>query len=452
MSEPRRSRVPLVMVALILAGAGVASSVASNTNSATLPTGLRTSGAIESAALYCTGFTGHSGVAPASVWFFNTSSHDRLVDATIASGRGAERDARFIVHARRVFVLAHDLFSGSAMYAVSAVVDGGGVSAVTRGTAANATSAPCATTGATRWSFAGVTTHVGNRVLIAIVNPTSTQVVANVTASTPSGFLSPESFQGIVIGARGVVTVDVGAGVVNAAPILVHVTAVHGTVVAVAVQTWNNSSSGPSILTGSPGPSRSALFPEAPTSEGIVSTLVIANPGAAVNHLTVRVGIPGYVIAPFRRDVGPFATTALVVSPNSRVPPAGPAALRVTGTSPFVATLVITQKATSGVWMSSPIPSTRAQVVDDRDGEGLASLTVLNPSARLATVVVRAVGISGQLTHVIRPRGRWVLLSSALSNWSGHVILITSDVAVAAAGSRNGASAGAILVGGSGGR
>jgi hypothetical protein len=109
---------------------------------------------------------------------------------------------------------------------------GGGVTASQIVSGANGwTTAPCASTVASTWSFAGGATTSGNTLTLSLYNPTATEAVVNVSFLTEKGPLTPPKYQGLEVPAGQLVEENVGDYVQGSSTIATFVVAQAGSLV-----------------------------------------------------------------------------------------------------------------------------------------------------------------------------------------------------------------------------
>ncbi len=388
MSAHRISRRAEIVLVAVLAGAATLSVWGSHANSPSLAIGLAQDVHAESTALYCTGFGGSRTDLPASVRFFNTTSDPRHVDVQEATGHGDFLVDSFTVAPFGRYDMTPSVFPGHSYYGLSALVSGGGVTAAVRASAEPALEVPCVSSGASRWSFTGLSTRVGVTAELTLLNPTATPTVVNLTAITSSGFSAPQSFQGIVVKAHGLVALDLGSQIVNSSLVYVSVHAVRGVIVPAVALSWKGASSGATVVAGSSLANTSWSFADVPTSNPVTSTVCFANPGNFVAHVTLRVLLSGYSITPFRFDVGPRSLRELTVSPSSRVPAAEPAQVSIESSAPITASLLTSLAGSKVPWMSAAGVAGTHQIIDDTNGLGLSNLSIMNPGSYAASVTI----------------------------------------------------------------
>ncbi len=456
MSHRRRNAGPAVLVAIVIVALVAAALLIGTSNTVTLPSGLGAPSTAESTALYCTGFSGSEGIAPATVIFWNTSSSPHGVVATISSTHGATMRRSFLLGANGEHRLSEADFPGLSYYGVSALVSGGGVTATVNGAGADASVTSCASSGTGEWAVAGLSTHVGTTSVITLLNPTSTAAVLNLTTISPNGFAAPQSFQGIVVPAHGTSAVNLGTQIVDTTNVMARVQVLRGSVVAAAATSWTGRVTGAAILAGMDGPSSSLSFPNIPTNAAATAELSLANPYYYPVVVTVQVQL--YTLhqpAPFIVTLNAESVSDIVLVPSTRVPALGQASVVIRATRPVVATMATRSTAVPGVWFVSASPSGTEQALTNDDPTGWGSIRLVDPTTQDAAVSATFILGSGHsdTVNVTVPAGSSVSmppLGRHATRWPSRV-LVTSNVPVAIAGALQGAPNGARIVNGSGG-
>ncbi|MEI8148387.1 MAG: hypothetical protein WCG62_04825, partial [Actinomycetes bacterium] len=143
-------------------------------------------------------------------------------------------------------------------------------------------------------------------------------------------------YQGLVIAANGQLTLDLGQQVVEARSLAVHVTALRGSFVASTLIVIGNLAS---VLTGQPLPATEAHYASVNTNGDATEAINLYNPLEVTAHVKLKLQVPGFTIAPITVDLEPSTTTAVTLVPDTRVPAAGWATLRVTSPQGIISTL-----------------------------------------------------------------------------------------------------------------
>lgn len=430
MSAHRISRRAEIVIVAVLIAMGTLSLYGSTSNRSTLATGLAEDSHSESTALYCTGFGGSRTAVAASVRFFNTTAESRHVDVKEATGHGDFLVSSFNIAAHRNFDLKARAFPGHSYYGLTAIVGGAGVTAAVLPRATPSLGLPCVSRGDTTWSFSGLSTKVGATAELTLLNATAAPAVVNVNALTAAGYTAPQSFQGVVVKAHGLVALDLGSQIVNAPSVYVSVNAVRGLIVPAVVESWNLSAPGVSVLQGSVANQTTWSFADVPTSAPVTSTFALANATNNLAHVTVKVHLNGYVITPFSIDVGPRSIRDLTVSPTSRVPVAEPAQVTIVSSQPIAATLLTSLSSSKIAWLTAAGVAGTHQLVATTNSRPLSSVSIMNPGDSPATVTFIANGVSFQssTTFVVSPHGSLTLARALhLSTYGDLTLEVLSD-------------------------
>ncbi len=412
------SRRPLALALVaVIAAAAAATSLARASNPTVPVTGLSMTSNVESTGLFCTGL-GASGSPAGRVVFTNTADRRRTLDVRV-DANGAPSRQRRIELASHATTTVTPTGSGH-WYGVSAVINGAGVVADVVAASGTA-SVPCVNAGVTDWYASGLDTLVGSRAYVVLYNPSATAAVVNVSMYTRSGFLAPAPFQGVSIGARSVVALDLGTRAIDLANVGVHVRVLRSTVVATAVQ-----ESG-AVTSFDPGTTRvatTAWFPRVTTVLGSVAQIRVSNPSEATATVTATVGLAPYRVAPTTITVPPFSTGLISITPNPAVPAHGYATVTVRSSvavAPGLAT-----GTTGGVALSAPNPPSDLYLVSDFTGRGFDAVTATNVGAAPLTVSLTDVGTTSVERTATIPAGSTMSLRSLVASFRGRTFVISA--------------------------
>ena len=203
--------------------------------------------------------------------------------------------------------------------------------------------APCATQVGPQWDFAGGSTTAGILDL-SLYNPTAAPAVVNVTFLTSGGtVLEPQSYQGIPVGAGGLVIEGLAAYVQNQPVVATLVQATSGALVATELdQMVVSAGTGLALLAGTPGLSSTWRFAQTTAVQGGTVTLDVANPGMAPVTAHVSVGLPGATVVPHVLTVPGRTVVPFVVSSVAGWPLGSPYSLTVDASAPVVVGRTVT--------------------------------------------------------------------------------------------------------------
>ncbi|MGH3733768.1 MAG: DUF5719 family protein [Acidimicrobiales bacterium] len=385
-------RVPLLVVlAVLLAVAGVATTLRHPSNPSQLPSGLSVSINAESTAVYCTGL---SSTSAGRISFFNAANAPRSLSISVVSSLGKTWsgtvelaahtgqsiqpgvvDAPIVRHTKsgRVSTVAES-------YGVAAQISGGGVVAdEIQGVA----SVPCSSQGITRWYATGFNTTLGSDAYVSVYNPTGTEAVLNVSVLGANGFSAPESLQGISVPAHAQEEIDLGRSIVNTANVGIGVKVLRGSLAVVGEE---DSLGTPSLSEGVSAPSVDSWFPDVTTANDTTAAIRLANPNNTIASVTVNVSLGNYKIARQTATLAPFTTGVITITPNPAIPVAGYASLSLHSNVPVIAGLA----TGSGKWiaLTAPQAPSGAYVVRDFTGLGFDAASVTNASTHSVTLHV----------------------------------------------------------------
>jgi Family of unknown function (DUF5719) len=394
-------RIPLLVVlAVLLAGTGVATTLHHPTNPSTLPNGLSVSLNAESTALYCTGL---SSASSGRVSFFNTANSARSLSVSVVSdvGRTWTGTIELAAHAGQVVQpsvvdapVTHRSKSGrvttvAVSYGVAVQISGGGVVA---DEIQGNTSVPCVSQGVTRWYAVGFNTLVGSDAYLSLYNPTGTEAVLNVSVVGTTGFSAPQNLQGVSVPAHAQEEIDLGRNVVNTTNVAVGVKVLRGSLAIVGEE---DSVGTLSFNEGVQVPATHAWFPAVTTANGATAEIRLSNPNNQIAHVSLDVSLGNYKIAPQTTTLGPFTTGDITITPNSAIPVAGYASVSLHSNVPVVAGLA----TGTGTWIALSSPQTPASdyVVRDFTGLGFDAASVTNTSSHSITVRVTTYVAKGQV-------------------------------------------------------
>ena len=314
----------LAFLAVVLVGAGLIDA-AVGTGSPPPPATLASAGAprgSESSSWYCTGGTGGSGDAGATLQLVNSGPGAVSGTVTVVNDQGASGSAPVTVPAGGQTAVATDQVEQGNWLAASIDLDGGGVvaSEIVEG-ATGWAQAPCASTTASHWYFASGATNNGSLLYVSLFNPTSTVSVVNLAFVTPKGLLRPQPFEGLVVNPGQLVVAGVASYVQGAPEVSTIVQAGSGRVVASELEVHNvGGRSGLSLRLGSPVTENEWSVPRTVHVTGTATTLEIFNPTSAPEKVTVTVHLPSGPVSPFEEQLAADATWSLATSSSTRIP------------------------------------------------------------------------------------------------------------------------------------
>jgi hypothetical protein len=422
----RRPRPSLLLVlATLLVLAGLTSLVKSSNIAA--HTGLLSSSpGANSTALYCTGLSGTSGGEPGHFTFLNTTGSTRKLNVQVVSDKHTTSLTSLTLGPHRAQAVVPEKEVTGNTFAVAVQVNGGGVvgEEVTKSSA----EAPCVSSGVTNWYASGFDTTVGSTADLSIYNPTATPAVFNISAFSPSGYAAPAPFQGLAVGAHEQTEINLGTQIVNTSNIGVRVRVLRGSIVVDGVQ---RSGSVASFAQGQTTLAKSAWYPAVTTVNNALAQIRVTNPSGVIVNVVANVEIANYTVAPQDLTVAPYASGDIVITPNSAIPAAGYASVRVRASAP-VATSLVTGTS-SGTALSSMVAPSDNFIIADFAGKGFDVADVTNTSKSSLKVTFTTIpGQGGQKAtgHVLVAAGATQSILgvfSGLSTLRAQTLLVTGS-------------------------
>jgi hypothetical protein len=316
---------------------------------------------------------------------------------------------------------------------------------------------------ATQYLVAG-STQAGNNLAIALYDPGSTPAVADLSFATPLGPQSPPALQGVQVAAGHVVVLHVNRSLPFRRFLSATVRALGGAIVAGALDTVVSggvafeSLEGPVVL-----PVTQWYFGSAPAGATAQQTFDLFNPGRRPADVEIRLGGPSGV-GEITLALAPGATTRYSPAPDQSA-----AALRwASVTSMNEVPVVAARELLVAAPLHVPAPSAKSAAARQRRARDLLPtlpvgftitpgaavlakdwtipggqsdarvseiVTVANPSARNATVRIRALvgSLPGLGPLTVGPKGSIVVDLADLPAATGRLVLrVTADVAVVA--------------------
>jgi hypothetical protein len=446
-----------VAVAVLVATVVAVQVTTSRTNPGALPTGLDVPVSAESTGVYCTGFTGPSGPAPAVVTYFNLANRPRSLAVTVRTNRGNAEHLHEIINSKRSVTIPESLFSFRGYYGVQALVDGGGVVGVVRGVGVDTSTTDCASEGRAKWFAAGLTTAVGATTVISLLNPSASYAVVNVTAVTASGVLAPALYQGLVVSPLSVLAVTLNQEIVDQKSFAAEVASVHGDIVVGATTAYSGRPAETVAIGGAYELARHLAFPDLPTNDLATSTIALVNPTGAPASVTVNLVLAtsslassaATAISPFFLTLPPESVDSLTVSPSSRVPASGAATVDVGSTSPIDAELLTAAPPSTISWYGAPSAPATTQILYS-EGRGFGSIRLVNETGTSATATLSVLGYTA--SYAVRVPAHSVLAVPRADGAGASVLIVRATGPLLVAGAWASHPSGVRVVDGSGGR
>jgi hypothetical protein len=319
----------LVVVVAVIAGVAVAvatrGSAPASAGSSGGPSALVSAPDSESSAWYCTGMTTATGGAPGALVLTNTTSAPVNASIAAVSNAGALEHVTVSVPGDSAVSPSVPSLSSGSWQADTVTVAGGGVavSQSVHGPAGWGV-APCQSSTAANWYFAGGTTADSDSLFVSLLNPTSSPVVVDLSFITPTGSVHPINYQGVVLPPGQVVVENVASEVQNTPTVSTVVTARTGRVVASELQVFSGSSSGLSVVPGVAQPTLHWAIPQSAEKAGGSSEIDVFNPGSSPVAVRVHLRLASGPLAPLSADVEPGSTWVVATGKQTRIPAGAP--------------------------------------------------------------------------------------------------------------------------------
>ena len=453
MSDPDNRRphrlLALSMVIVVVVGVGVLSaalSVPAMPTAAAPPTAFTVApvGAGNSSS-FCAAGTGTA----AATTFFLTNSRRRsargIMTTTVAGASGSSSQRRSVdvpPDATTAVDPGAGLPSGS--IASTLAFTGGGVAVNQEVSGAGGWSlAPCASTVATQWYFPSGSTASGNSLTLSLFNPTSSSALADVTFLTSSGLLTPQPFQGIVVGPGQLVDEDVGSYAQSLTELATVVSVVSGALVADQFQQWGGPSTSLSIELGSIQASPVWRFAATTPAAGSTVGFHVGNPSSSPVTVTFSARLPSATIVPRTIEVGGFSTASFSPSSTPGWPSGSASAVTVRADAPVVVGQSViaaagtpppgqglTQGTSFGAreWL---VPAPWAPGAPAGVASSIRSLSVANAGDGPCRVTISTLGrLRPVVTFVIDPGQQVDLARAQIPSSSPYLVRATSPVVV----------------------
>lgn len=367
----RSARFPVIVgVAAVLAAGGLADRSGGHPGPPPVPASQPVPVAAPASALssswFCAGATGTSnGPAAGQLVIANAGAVSLSARVRLVPSSGAGRTESLVVAPRSSLTVDESLAAHPAWIGAVVDLDGGAaaVDQVVHGPLGQAAT-PCATAGSQQWYFASGQTLVNAADTMTLLNPYPTDAVVDMTFTTEQGVEAPGDFQGLVVPAGALLSVDLRSHLRRRQQIATTVRARTGRVVAWSTEVVSPPSSGEAVLGAPANPSNPTSADPAAPAAGVVVTLgapstgrmwtwpngqagnglderyVIYNPSTRTAKVSLSVVLDQGRAEPFSLTVGPRAVTTIVSDSEARIPPGAghTASLRSTNGVGVVAT------------------------------------------------------------------------------------------------------------------
>ena len=259
-----------------------------------------------------------------SVVLTNTTADPVAASITAVTDTGSSVHVDLTVGPRSAVAPEIPPAASGSWIAQTVVVDGGGVavSQVVHDSSGWA-EAPCLSSTSSRWYFPEGSTSGADQLFVALLNPTSTPVVADLSFVTPSGVVHPINYQGLVIDSGQLVVENVASEVQQDSTVSTIVSTRTGRVVASEVE-----------LVAAAGTTGARALARARRVRAAADLDHSVGPRDAGGFVGDRRTEPGHhsrggeragpppsgPLAPLTAEVGPGATWVLATSAQTRIP------------------------------------------------------------------------------------------------------------------------------------
>jgi hypothetical protein len=354
-----------------------------------------------SSSWFCAGATDNGPAdnpvsAPGRVVIANSGTAVASGSVTLVPSQGADKTMPVQVGPGSSRSVNEHLPGGSPWIGAIVDMDAGGV-AVSQEIDSHLgwSSTPCATSGSSTWYFATGFTMANAGVELSLLNPYPSDSVVDLSFTTNQGIETPEDFQGLVVPADGMLSVNLGDHMRRRQAIATTVTARTGRVVAWKTS-WVLTPKPGAVLSGTPAAGSpladpdwpvpgltdtlgassagsSWTWPDGMAGNGVAEQYLIYNPGPNTAEVRLSVGLAQGQAEPFELSVGPYQVQPVVSEQQARIPSGVPhsAVLVSTNGVPVVAER----------WVSAGAPSTW-QGLGELPGGRMAADSWLVPDTR----------------------------------------------------------------------
>ncbi len=303
---------------------------------------------------------------------------------------------------------------------------------------------PCASTVASQWYFPSGSTAGGNSLTLSLFNPTSTAALADVTFLTSNGLLTPQPFQGIVVGPGQLVDEDVGSYAQSLPELATVVSVISGALVADEFQQWVGPSAGLSVDLGAIQTSAVWHFAATTTAAGSTVGFEVGDPSSSPVTVTFSAMLPSATVVPRTLTVAGFSTASFSPSSTPGWPSRTPFALTVQAGAPVIVGESVTAPAGTPAPGQGHSPGTstpaREWLVPAPSAAGapatgiatsIRSLSVVNTGDRPCRVTISALGRARPVvTLVIAPGQLADLARQQIPTHPPYLVMASSPTVV----------------------
>ncbi len=298
--------------------------------------------------------------------------------------------------------------------------------------------APCATTVSDQWLFPSGSTAGGDNLDVALFNPTASAAMVDISFLTPGGPLTPQPYQGVVVGPGQLVDEGLGAYAQDLPQVATVVSVVSGALVADELAQWPTAPpTGLSLQLGATGPSTEWRFGATTTTSGGTVGFDVANPSPNPVSVTFSATLPSATVVPRTVTVPASSTATFTPSSTPGWPQQAPYAVAVRATGPVVVGRSVAAAsgasgAGRGLTLGVPGAAVRWLVPGPgistapatAGGTAIRSISVVDPGSAAVPVTISPVGRPGVLARFVVAPGQ--LATLARSQLAGSVPFVVS--------------------------
>lgn len=283
------------------------------------------------------------GHAPGKVVIANAGVKALTATVTIVASTSQRRVVTVPVQARSRATVAEVVRGGAPWVAATVELNGGDASVEQQvGGPLGVSATPCATSGSRHWYFPTGATLVNEGVQINLFNPYPASAIVDLSFTTNEGPESPGTFEGLVVPAKGLLSVDLGSRLRRRTSIATTVTARNTPVVAWettvvtppakgAVIVGSRAASAPgadpaaavagvSDTLGAASAGRRWWWPAGQSAPGVRETYKIYDPGPRRAKVRLSIHLDAGKAEPFDLSVAPGAVATVTSSAEARIP------------------------------------------------------------------------------------------------------------------------------------
>lgn len=277
---------------------------------------------------------------------------------------------------------------------------------------------PCATSGSSHWYFAQGQTLVNAGVEISLLNPYPADAVVDLSFTTDQGLEYPVGFEGVVVPAGGLISLNLGDHLRRRQQIATTITARTGRVVAWKTTWVDPPPSGAAIIgtsaaqspladpaapvpgtmveLGAPSAGTRWVWSDGTAGNGVSEQYVVYNPGVQTAQVRLAIGLEAGAAEPFELSVPPGQVIPVASDQQARIPAGVPhtAVLESLNGVPVVAERVVAAASPNpwtglGEMLGQRLPADRwllAGTLSDSSHDGW--VVIYNPGDQAMRIVL----------------------------------------------------------------